>query len=529
MSYLQFIKNGTIHTDKLTGDNDLHIFDQRLTDVYLDKYDELIGHQVTYDDIIAIQIFKNDDNITRLPNNLKYLYIKSGTLQELPINDAVAANLEVIFLDFTNLNTFPDISRCTKLRELTINHSNITRLTPNYTLPSSLKILNLRYNNINEIDCSLFRNNPQLKINLSYNNLTERSIDTLLGINRSADIKMQGRYQFKRITHQNYNAVEIRNFMGNIQLNNNNNDNNTIAGNVLQGNTQTVHLSSINKTILTSYNNILKYIDENKLWINRDPIDEIEQAFIKQKILPIPSPFLKEQKGLKDRHSLLSLSYIELLGVIWTVVKNHPQKENLIERLHSEITDSFGKCFTGRINRLVNVLVGYVDGVIVSISLKEEIQMSIQRVMNKFTALFNDKTREDIETRIIDFKNARDEIFKILNEKYDVDTSDPNNIISEDYKNSWLSALQDYRPNAVLCKFDEKVRITDDVDRVNGYYYISYDDQIYASEQSFDEEDRPIGKISDKKQYLAHIYAYEIEYDNIKTSYPEKYLNYYLV
>jgi hypothetical protein len=42
MSSLQFMKNGILHYDKLNGDSDLHIFDTRLTDVYLDKYDELI-------------------------------------------------------------------------------------------------------------------------------------------------------------------------------------------------------------------------------------------------------------------------------------------------------------------------------------------------------------------------------------------------------------------------------------------------------------------------------------------------------
>ena len=40
MSYLQFTKNGQLYTDKLTGDNALNIFDEQLTNVYLDKYVE---------------------------------------------------------------------------------------------------------------------------------------------------------------------------------------------------------------------------------------------------------------------------------------------------------------------------------------------------------------------------------------------------------------------------------------------------------------------------------------------------------
>lgn len=67
MSFLQFTKNGQVHTDKLGGDNDLNIFNQDLTNVYLDKYDELINQRVTYDDIERMYLLKNNDVIHRLP------------------------------------------------------------------------------------------------------------------------------------------------------------------------------------------------------------------------------------------------------------------------------------------------------------------------------------------------------------------------------------------------------------------------------------------------------------------------------
>ena len=521
MSFLQFIKNGQLYTDKLAGDSDLHIFDTQLTDVYLDKYDELINERVTFHDIVSLTLFKNDDIIQVLPNNLKYLYIKSGTLTNLPISDHVAANIEVIFLDFTNLDTFPDISKCVKLRELTINHSDLKQLRLDYNLPTNLKILNLRYNNICDVDFTLFKTMPNLKINLSFNKLSSELIDTILTINRTADIKMQNRYIFKRITAQNYNNIEIQNIMTNIVNNNNNNNNNNHEpdtnveqGNVLKGNTETVHLSSINKSIVSSYNNILNYIKSNKLSVNsnfKTIINEINNEFSECKFRDV-SYFLNQKIIETTSHSILKVKYFELLSIIWTVVKAHEQCKNLIERFHTEINDSQGKCFTGCMNRLINVLVGYVDGVIVSISLKEEIQMSIQKLMEKLN-------------RGRSYREIKEELVKLLNQEYDVDTSDPNNIISDEYKAAWLSAFSDYKPNAIMCKFYEKVREYDNDTRLEGFYYISYDDLIYNSEQDFDEEKNAYGEIADADKCLAKIFAYNID----TTHFSEKYLNYILV
>jgi hypothetical protein len=530
------MKNGILHHDKLNGDNDLHIFDSQLTDVYLEKYDELIHEHVSFHDIVSLTLFKNDDDITILPNSLKYLYIKSGTFTNLPISETVASNIEVIFLDFTNLEHFPDISGCTKLREITINHSNLQSLSFNYSLPPSLQILNVRYNNISDIDFTLFKSNPNLTINLSYNKLNSELIDTILTVNPKADIKMQNRYTFRRINSYNYNNIEIRNMMNNIQVANNaanaNNANNVPRqGNVLQGNSQTVHLSSINKSIIKSYKNILAYIDTHKLPVDKNYkslIDEINKAFNKvglkseSKICGLFSKalystnrtksFLMEKLDDISIHSILKIRYVELLSLIWSIVKNHEQRENLIERFHSEIDDSLGHCFTGCMNRLINVLVGYIDGVVVSISIKEEIQMSVQILMDK------------LNKKQLDYRQTKEELVKLLNQEYDIDSSDKNNIISDEYKESWLFALRDYKPDAILCKFYEKVKINERDDRLDGYYYIAYDDLIYNSEKDFDEEKKPIGEISNKDKLMAKIFTYTIDF----ITYPEKYLNYRL-
>jgi hypothetical protein len=512
MSYLQFTKNNQLYTDKLSGDNALNIFDEPLTNVYLDKYAEDINEVVTYNDIQVLYLLKNNDIIQNLPQSLKYLYIKSATLQELPISDIVAPNIEVIQIDFTNLHIFPDISKCINLKELTINHSNLETLQISYLLPPKLQILNLRYNNISNLDFTIFKTHPKLKINLSYNNLTNETINNILMVNNKADIKMQNKYKHNRINHTNYNNIEIQNFMNTMNNNNLTNTPTPIVGNVLVANTQTVHLSSINKTIVTSYEVINKYIAKHKLTHylkDKNLINEINTNFQNNKLNDCSS-FLLQKLSEQTKHSLIHKSYIELLSVIWNVIYTHSQKTNLIERLNTEMFDSVGKCFTGCVNRLINVLVGYIDGVIVSISLKEEIQMSIQRLIEK------------LNKQEITYKETKEEMVKLLNQDYDIDKNDLNNYISEEYKNTWLYALNDYRPDAIRCLFYENIYGHKQEEKVK--CYISYDNVIYDSSQNFDEEKYPIGEISDETQCIAKIYSYE--YDKIV--YPDKFLKYRL-
>ena len=137
--------------------------------------------------------------------------------------------------------------------------------------------------------------------------------------------------------------------------------------------------------------------------------------------------------------------------------------------------------------------------------------MSMQRLMDK------------LNKKEIDYKQTKEEMTQILDQTNYVDTNDPNNIISYEYKEAWLLALQDYRPDAILCKFNNKV--FENEENINARYYISYDDLIYKSEQSFEKENEPIGKINNEKQYIAEIYEYKIG-ENL---FPKKYLNYRLV
>jgi hypothetical protein len=99
------------------------------------------------------------------------------------------------------------------------------------------------------------------------------------------------------------------------------------------------------------------------------------------------------------------------------IIMHHPQKEDLKIRMITELTDSVGMCFTGRINRMVNALVGFVDRVTVSISKKEEVNINVSQIVHRL--MEHKIKKEDAITEMtvlfIEAGTAVDENFKNAN------------------------------------------------------------------------------------------------------------------
>jgi hypothetical protein len=91
--------------------------------------------------------------------------------------------------------------------------------------------------------------------------------------------------------------------------------------------------------------------------------------------------------------------------------------------------------------------------------------MSVQRLIEK------------LNKQEISYKQTKEEMVKLLNQDYDVDKNDLNNFISDEYKNIWLYALQDYRPDDIRCLFYENIYGHKPQEKVK--CYISYDNVIY--------------------------------------------------
>jgi hypothetical protein len=127
-------------------------------------------------------------------------------------------------------------------------------------------------------------------------------------------------------------------------------------------------------------------------------------------------------------HSIHKISFSQLFEKIVRIIVNHEQKDNLTERLKIELTDSIGYCFTGRVNRMVNSLVGSIEGIKVSFSYKEQIliesQMIIKRLVDKKITF--EKAHEEMKEIFNDDEVRKDPLLVELEAVYVESLADYN-------------------------------------------------------------------------------------------------------
>lgn len=198
---------------------------------------------------------------------------------------------------------------------------------------------------------------------------------------------------------------------------------------------QNVHNTKINESTLNTaselvdkYNTstIIEYIYYRK--IN----DSKKQEQIEKSIHRINTDTSKFGKEGFNLHSVFQ----SLLNLI----ERHPQKNELNERLVDELIDMSGKCSTGHLSRLINVLQGYETNlqVKVQIDIKDEIYAKVKHLIEKnmmeqenMDEIMEDMLSEN-KTLYIEFvKNTiNDNILEMINEYKNVNI-DGENVIKE--------------------------------------------------------------------------------------------------
>ena len=131
---------------------------------------------------------------------------------------------------------------------------------------------------------------------------------------------------------------------------------------------QNIHASSIQTSTKQSINTLFK-----------DPYDIPKDDMIKECLtwdiscLPDLLTYLDDT----DVHSTLLVSFYDVFVKVFSRIMKHPNKTDIIHRLDEELKESECKCFTGRLTRLVNCLVGFYDDIVISISDSERISAII--------------------------------------------------------------------------------------------------------------------------------------------------------
>jgi hypothetical protein len=140
---------------------------------------------------------------------------------------------------------------------------------------------------------------------------------------------------------------------------------------------QNVHNHMIQESIRDSIYRII----QNKSTISYDVmIKEILDCDI---LTHITKEILMEYIKIEDIHSVLNITFAELLLNIWDIIRIHKDKNEILKIINIEMNDSICKCFTGRMSRLINCLNGFDSRVDIKMADNEQIGNIIYIIKEK--------------------------------------------------------------------------------------------------------------------------------------------------
>jgi predicted transcriptional regulator len=308
-----------------------------------------------------------DNKITAIPEhlfdrltNLKGLFLANIEITTIPdhLFDRLI-NLNSLDLSKNNITAIPEhlFDRLINLNFLDLSENKITAIPENlFDRLTNLKELYLLNSQIVAIPEHIFDHLTNLRyLSLSYNSITTIPI-SVLNCRHLAGLEYRG----NPIEHMD---IRIQRFIDNIY-------NPETSG--IFNDSQNVHSSSIQSSIKESINSLM-----------RDPFTIDKDVMIKQLIEESPACLQSLLCYLddKDVHSTLYLTFFEVFVKVWGRIIGSDFKADLIKRLDEEMMESECKCFTGRMSRLVNVLVGFFTDINITISNNERIGGIISSVL----------------------------------------------------------------------------------------------------------------------------------------------------
>ncbi len=155
---------------------------------------------------------------------------------------------------------------------------------------------------------------------------------------------------------------------------------------------QNVHDTEIQRTVCESVQSLLKDFKNNF------SVDDVINSDLNKSTIESLIEYCQDQ----TIHSVHLITYIELLALVWNRIINSIHKSELLKILEEQIEDSECKCFTGRFNRTLSVLVGFFDDIKINISDKSRISAIILNTKDKITPYNPIKHKELAKKELID-------------------------------------------------------------------------------------------------------------------------------
>jgi hypothetical protein len=347
-----------------------------------------------------IEVTLIDNGILHIPNafnpDMTFLNYRNNTPQIQDIDFTNFRKLYHLTLCNNGLKRIPKLPADGELAYLDVSFNGIAEIS---NLPDSISMLYINNNRIRHIEAF-----PQ---SLSYihmwdNPLRRFPVNLLLCrrlgyiLFQNTEIEMTAPEIRFLETRTNYGVENGRIFAHQNNIYN--------VPNVFED-TQNVHASSIQKSFLTSCQN---------LFADRIP-DHIFTTTGNVDLDTIIYKFFENQ----ETHIILFVTFKDVFQKVWNRIasQSDPQvQRELKNRLEQEMLDAQSKCFMGQVTRLINVLVGFYDDISLNIGESDQIFAKVQANKNRNNGTVN------IQELVTDLKEIK---------------------VSQDKINEWVDALND--------------------------------------------------------------------------------------
>jgi Leucine-rich repeat (LRR) protein len=337
----------------------------------------------------------HSNNISEIPReicqlvNLQEFYCYSNKISELPKEINKLINCKLINCRSNNISEIPrEICQLVNLQEFYCHSNKISEIPKEIGQLINLQTFYCYNNNISEIPKEI----GQL-INLQHFNCYNNNISEI-------PIEITRCIQLKNFDYSNnpieYIPPQVRRFL----------DRKKYVQRVYND-AQSVHNHNIQTGILNS----IIYITQKKTNLTSTILKTqiLNNTVLEEKTKEIIFEYIED----KTVHSVLNISFEELLISVYDFILNHEHKEEIFKIMNKEMNDSICKCFTGRISRLVNTLNGFDENIKIEISEAEQIGnicIIIKEKLEKENKYSDELFKEIVEKELLERKYDKDVI-----------------------------------------------------------------------------------------------------------------------
>jgi hypothetical protein len=188
--------------------------------------------------------------------------------------------------------------------------------------------------------------------------------------------------------------------------------------NTTYNNCQNVHLISIQKSTEKSIIYVMLHIvytDNMKKLIN--------DCFSMINLTPEQKDTIRKLCYSNTIHPIYKVTFYDIFSRVFSIIIQNKNKKTIIKIFEQDLVDSLDSCYTGIITRIIGSLNGFIPGISISISLKEELSNSILAIRNSYAKLYKDPCEY--------YENILPVVWQLLEDK----------CIPENEHSSWLEYL----------------------------------------------------------------------------------------